>query len=93
MNKAIFAVLHLAAAGQLLFVKPAHGLTFNFNWTSDAPGLRILNPDEGASTVTVSGTFEADVPREAGQMIIPDKISSFNRGAVRKEDASYVNYK
>ncbi len=58
MNKTILAVLHLAAAGQLLLVKPAHGITFNFNWTSDAPGLTVV---EGGPAHIATGTVDINV--------------------------------
>ena len=77
MNKAIFAVLHLAAAGQLLFVKPAHGLTFNFNWTSDAPDLEILPfSGEERGPVTAKGTL--DINRLPGESFTFQDISNVN---------------
>ncbi|MBC6419487.1 MAG: hypothetical protein GDA44_12290 [Prochloron sp. SP5CPC1] len=65
MNKTILAALHLAAAGQLLLVKPAGAIIFNFNWTSDAPGLIV----SGAATHTATGTVDINGVNPGGRFV------------------------
>ncbi|MBC6418067.1 MAG: hypothetical protein GDA44_04400 [Prochloron sp. SP5CPC1] len=57
MNKIMIAAL--IAAGQLLPTKPATAITFNFSWTSEAPGLSLAEGSTGVHRAM--GTLDINV--------------------------------
>ncbi len=58
MKRTIIATLSLVATSQLLLTKPAGAITFNFNWTSEAPGLSVVG---GGPAHIAMGTVDINV--------------------------------
>ncbi len=72
MKKTLLAAL--IAGSQLLLIKPATAITFNFSWTSEAEGLSIVG---GSSVVhRATGTIDIDVMR--GQDFTASDVTSLD---------------
>ncbi len=72
MKKTLLAAL--IAGSQLLLIKPATAITFNFSWTSEAEGLSIVG---GSSVIhRATGTIDIDVMR--GQDFTASDVTSLD---------------
>ncbi|MBC6419920.1 MAG: hypothetical protein GDA44_14740 [Prochloron sp. SP5CPC1] len=72
MNKTFIAAL--VAAGQLLLIKPATAITFNFSWRSDAFGLRRERVSN--SIFEITGTVDINV--KPGKKFSRHDVSNLN---------------